>query len=116
VVGRLYTIHVGRKLFIALAVIAVIAVMVGAPLYEILDIHDTKLFLIDPEFLLTTVSSLLALCLSVVLLALPCFVLALALTYVLAFQLSLPAFSHRSGFQDDRLLFSPPRSILSLRI
>jgi len=112
----LYTIDVGRKFIIALAVIAVIAVMVGAPLYEIFDIHDTKPFPIDPEFLLTTVGSLLAVCLSVVLLALPCFVLALVLSCVLAFQLSLPAFFYRSGFQDDRLLFSPPRSILSLRI
>jgi hypothetical protein len=107
---------VGRKFIIALAVIVVIAVMVGAPLYEIFDIHDTRPFPIDPEFLLTTVGSLLAVCLSVVLLALPCFVLALVLAYVLAFQLSLTAFSRRSGFQDDRLLFSPPRNILSLRI
>jgi len=105
-----------RKFIIAFVVIAVIAVMVGAPLCEIFDIHDTKPLPIDPEFLLMTVSSLLAVCLSVVLLALPCFVFALALTYVLAFQLSLPALFYRSGFQDDRLLFSPPRSILSLRI
>lgn len=106
----------GRKLIIAFAVLAIIAVMVGAPMHEAFEGHDTKPFPIDPEFIMMMLGSLLTMCLSVVLLTLPCLAFALAVAYALTVQLNLPELSYWSSFEHDRLLFSPPRSLFSLRI
>ncbi len=101
---------------IGIALLAILLVMVGAPLHEAFEIHDTKSFPVDPEFLLVVFGSLLTMCLSVVLLALSCLVSSLVLAYVLAFWLNPTALSYCSAFHHERLLFSPPGSTVSLRI
>jgi hypothetical protein len=51
-----------RKRILGLVVAAFVVVMAGALVYEAFDIHDTKPFLIDPEFLLMMLSSVLIFC------------------------------------------------------
>lgn len=106
----------GRKRIITFAVVAIIAVIVSASIYEAFDIHDPKPFPIDPEFLLMMLSSSLTVCLSVLLLTLPLFKLFLLIFDFLRHALKLAAYSGRDVFQDGRLLFSPPLSPISLRI
>ncbi len=105
-----------RKRIIAFAVVLIIAVIVGASIYETFDIHDPKPFLIDPEFLLIMLSCLLTMCLSILLLPLPLPKLFLLIFHFLRNPLKSAAFSWRNVSEDARLLFSPPLSSLSLRI
>lgn len=105
-----------RKRIIAFAVVIIIAVIVGASIYESFDIHDTKPFPIDPEFLLMMLSSLLTMCLSILLLTLPLSKLFLLIFGFLRNPLKSASFSRRNVFADARLLFSPPLSPISLRI
>src|SRR5260370_7590378 len=59
----MYNCVVTRKFIIAFVVCAILMVMVGAMVYEAFDIHDTKLFPIDPEFLVYMLGAVLVLCL-----------------------------------------------------
>lgn len=106
----------GRKRIIAFAVVAILAVIVGALIYEAFDIHDTKPFPIDPEFLLMMLSSSITVCLSILLLTRPLFKLFSLIFGFVHHALRPAAFSWRDMFQDARLLFSPPLSPISLRI
>ncbi len=59
----MYNCDVSRKFIIAFVVCAILMVMVGAMVYEAFDIHDTKPFPIDPEFLVYMLGAVLVLCL-----------------------------------------------------
>jgi hypothetical protein len=104
---------------LAFVTVAIIAVIIGALVYEAFDIHDPKPFPIDPEFLLMMFSGLLTLCLSTVLLA-----IRLLGIYFLCSELvqhflsnSMPSSCRRyQAFEIERLLFSPPLSATALRI
>jgi hypothetical protein len=93
--------------------------MAGTLIYEAFDIHDPKPFLIDPEFLLMMLSTVLIFCVGIAALirGLGSFCLALAELLPLGtFGVSSrTAFQHES-FEIERLLFSPPLSVISLRI
>jgi hypothetical protein len=106
----------GRKRIIAFAVVAILAVIVGALIYEAFDIHDTKPFPIDPEFLLMMLSSSLTVCLSILLLTRPLFKLFSLIFGFVHHALRPAAVSWRDVFQDARFLFSPHLSPISLRI
>jgi hypothetical protein len=106
----------GRKRIIAFAVVAIVAIIVCASIYETFDIHDTKPFPIDPEFLLMMLSSALTVCLSILLLSRPLFKLFSLIFGFVHHALKAVCSSRRYLFQDARLLFSPPLSPISLRI
>lgn len=105
-----------RKRIIAFAVVIIVAVIVGASIYEAFDIHDTKPFPIDPEFLLIMLSCLLTLCLSTLFLTLPLRKLFLTMVVFLPRPLQRAAFSWSNAFEDAPVLFSPPLCPISLRI
>jgi hypothetical protein len=107
-----------RRHIIALLAVAIIAVMVGALVYEAFDIHDPKPFPIDPEFLLMMFSGLLALCLSTVVLAIRLlgFYFFSELLPPGLLDLSRGSSRRYQAFDVERLLFSPPLSATSLRI
>lgn len=106
----------GRKRIIAFAVAVIIAVMMGALIYEAFDIHDPKPYLDDPEFLIMMLSCLLTLCLSTLLLNLPLLKLFWSMVDFLPHPLRPAAFSWVSAFEYARLLFSPPLNAIFLRI
>ena len=105
-----------RKLLIAFAVVALIAIMVGAPMHEAFEQHDTTPFPIDSEYTMMTLGSLLTTCLSVALSTLPslCLMLAFVCCLTLALRVQTPLFGYE--VEHGRLLYSPPRSLFSLRI
>lgn len=108
-----------RKRIIGFVVAAFVVLMAGALVYEAFDIHDAKPFFIDPEFLLMMLTSVLIFCVGI----------AALIRRVYSFRLSLAeflptgifgvlfssAYQHES-FEIERLLFSPPLSVTSLRI
>ncbi|MHB8303593.1 MAG: hypothetical protein ACYDC6_12255 [Acidobacteriaceae bacterium] len=96
-----------------------IMVMLGALLSDAIDIHDTKLFPIDPEFLLIMLSSMLIFCVGIVAVVRSLFCFGLSLSELLPLGTSGLSFSstkQREEFERERLLFSPPLSAISLRI
>jgi hypothetical protein len=107
-----------RRLIVAFVASAIIAVMVGAMVYEAFDIHDPKPFPIDPEFLVMMWSGLMALCFSTLL------VIRLLGICLLFFELLSHGLSELTPsiwrryrtVEVERLLFSPPLSAISLRI
>jgi hypothetical protein len=104
---------------IGFAVSALIMVMVGALIYEFFDIHDTKPFPIDPEFLLMMLSSTLIFCVGIPALIRRLFSLDLSLSRLLPLGLlglSRCSTHQHETFERERLLFSPPLSVISLRI
>jgi hypothetical protein len=109
-----------RKRILVLAVAAIISVMMGALVYEAFDIHDTKPFPVDPEIVLMMLDSLMVVCLSTVVLTVSQLVSFFFLvSELLPFGLSglTPGLWHpRQRFEVERLLFSPPLSVTSLRI
>jgi hypothetical protein len=105
-----------RKMILGIAVLAIVALVVGAPIHEAFDSHDTKPFPVDPEYIMMGMGSLLAVSLSVALLAAPCLGFAFAVAYALTLWFRPSALSWRSSFDHKRLLFSPPQSTVSLRI
>jgi hypothetical protein len=115
----MYNSAMSRRHMIALIAVAIIAVMLGALVYEVFDVHDTKPFPIDPEFLVMMSSGLLALCLSTVALAIRLLGFYFLFSELLPHGLlgSMPGSWRRyQTFEVERLLFAPPLSALSLRI
>jgi hypothetical protein len=115
----MYNCAMSRRHSIALLAVAIIAVMVGALVYEAFDIHDPKPFPIDPEFLLMMFSALLALCLSTVVLAIRLLGFYFLFSEVLPhglLDLTPGSWRRHQVFDVERLLFSPPLSATSLRI
>jgi hypothetical protein len=104
-----------RKRIITFAVVTIIAVIVTASIYEAFDVHDTKPFPIDPEFLFMMLSSLFAMCLGV-LLTLPLSRLILSIVDFLHQPWKSSSFSSPNALHDARLLFSLPLNSISLRI
>ena len=116
---RVYTDGVCRKRMIGFAVAAFVFVMAGALIYEAFDIHDWKPFLIDPEFLLMMLSSTLLFCIGIAALSHCLFSLCLSLSELLSIEflgLSHGSIFRYETFELERLLFSPPLSVTSLRI
>jgi hypothetical protein len=107
-----------RKRILGFVVAAFVVVMAGALVYEAFDIHDPKPFLIDPEFLLMMLSSALIFCVGITALIRGlCSYLAFAeLLPVGTFGVSSRTAFQRESFELNRLLFSPPLSVTSLRI
>jgi hypothetical protein len=109
-----------RKRVLVLAVAAILSVLMGALIYEVFDIHDTKPFPIDPEIVLIMLDSLLVVCLSTVVLTVSRLASFFSLvSELLPFGLSglTPSLWHPcQAFEGERLLFSPPLSATSLRI
>ncbi|MHB1938775.1 MAG: hypothetical protein ACYCOR_19660 [Acidobacteriaceae bacterium] len=108
-----------RKRIIGFAVTVFVFVTVGALIYEVFDMHDTKPFLIDPEFLLMMLSSMLIFCVGIPALFRRlcnfCLFLCELLPLGIFGLLFHPTFHHET-FEMERLLFSPPLSATSLRI
>jgi hypothetical protein len=107
------------KRVIGVAVAVMISVMVGALIYEAFDIHDPKPFVTDPEFLLMMLSSMLIFCVGITALVRRLFSLNLPLSELLPLGLlglSRSSMRQREAFECERLLFSPPLSVTSLRI
>ncbi len=108
-----------RKQIVAFAGTVIILVMAGALIYEAFDIHDPKPFPIDPEMLLYMFGSMMVLCVGTVALIVPLLNLNLSFSGMLPLSLlGLPHISmqRRQPFEVERLLFSPPLSVTSLRI
>ncbi|HEX4782874.1 MAG TPA: hypothetical protein VH350_00950 [Candidatus Sulfotelmatobacter sp.] len=108
-----------RKRILGFIVAAFVVVMAGALVYEAFDIHDPKPFFIDPEFLLMMLSSVLIFCVGITALVRGLHSFCLSLAELL--PIGIAGVSSRSVFQHDsfeieRLLFSPPLSVTSLRI
>lgn len=108
-----------QKRILGFVVAAFIVVMAGALVYETFDIHDPKPYLIDPEFLLMMLSSALLFCVGITALIRGLCSFCLSLAELL--PIGIIGVSSRSVFQHDsfeieRLLFSPPFSVTSLRI
>jgi hypothetical protein len=108
-----------RSSILGFIVAALVFLMAGALVYEVCDIHDPKPFLIDPEFLLMMLSSILIFCVGIA--ALICRVSGFCLSLCQGFLSGTFDVSFRTGFQHksfeiERLLFSPPLTVTSLRI
>jgi hypothetical protein len=107
----------GRKSILLFVLLAIVLFMVGAPIHEAgFDSDDSRPFPVDPDFLVMVLSSLLTMSLSVFLLAVPCFVLALALAGRTTVERRYAAISFLTAFDHKRRLFSPPGCLLSLRV
>ena len=108
-----------QKRILGLAVAALLLVMAGALIYEVFDIHDPKPFFSDPECLLMMLSSTLILCIGIAALAGRVFSFCLSLCELLPlgiFGLSFSSKFRQEAFELERLLFSTPLSVTSLRI
>jgi hypothetical protein len=106
------------KRILGFIVAAFVVGMAGALVYEAFDIHDPKPFLIDPEFLLMMLSCVLIFCVGFAALIRRVYTFCLSLAELLP---GIVGISPRTGFQHDsfemeRLLFSPPLRVISLRI
>lgn len=115
----MYNCPVSRRLIVAFVVAAIVIVMAGAMVYEAFDIHDTKPFPIDPEFLVYMVSAILVLCLGTVVLTVGLLNFYLSVLGLVPYKLSnlTPVLWHRyEAFEVEHILFSPPLSPVSLRI
>ena len=115
----MYDRAVSWKRIIGFALAVLIAVMMGALIYEAFDIHDTKPFPVDPEILLMMLSSMLIFCVGIAALVRRLFSLDLSLSELLPLGLlglSRSSTHQREAFERERLLFSPPLSGISLRI
>lgn len=110
------------KRILGFVVVAFILVMAGALVYEIFDIHDTKPFYTDPECLLMLHSCVLIFCIGIMALARRVFSFCVSLSEALSLgNFGNSGFSFCSIFRHEkseieRLLFSPPLSVISLRI
>lgn len=108
-----------RKRMIGFAVAAFVFMMAGALIYEACDIHDPKPFFIDPEFLVMMLSSMLIFCVGTAALVRCLYRFCLSLLELLPldiFGLSFGSMFQQQAFEIERLLFSPPPSVTSLRI
>jgi hypothetical protein len=115
----MYNRLVSRKFIIAFAVCAILMVMVGAMVYEAFDIHDPKPFPIDPEFLVYTLGAVLVLCLGTMVLTVGLLSFYFSLSDLLVYgllELARGSSRRYQAFEVERLLFSPPLSVISLRI
>lgn len=110
---------VSRSRILALVVTGLMLAMVCVLLYEAFDIHDTQPFGVDPELPLFMLGSMLLLCIGILVLIARLIASRLTQSKVSSFWfLGIPpdvqTLSHL--FEAEWLLFSPPKTILSLRI
>ena len=108
-----------RKQIVAFVVAALVCLMMGALICKALDIHDMRPLSVDPEIPLVLLSSMLVFCVGTVavtanLLGL-CFFSFELLSGGLA-GLHCGTAQRCEAFSMERLLFSPPQSVISLRI
>lgn len=104
---------------VAIAVAAILSVMVGTLIHQAFDIHDTTPFPIDPEAPTFMLGSLLIFCVGIVALTAHLLSFSLALSELLSLErLDISSSSTRRhlAFEVERLLFSPPLRVTSLRI
>lgn len=110
---------VSRSRILAFVVTGLMLAMVCALIYEAFDIHDTQPFGVDPELPFFMLGSIVLLCIGIL-------VAIARLTGSRLAQSKVPSFWFLGNplnpqrlshvFEADRLLFSPPPAILSLRI
>ena len=115
----MYNCDVSRRFIIGFVVCAILMVMVGAMVYEAFDIHDTKPFPIDPEFLVYMLGAVLVLCLGTAVLTVGLLSFYFPLSELLVYgllELARGSSRRYQAFEVERLLFSPPRSVIFLRI
>ena len=110
-----------RNRILALVVTGLMLAMLGVLVFKAFDIHDTQPLGVDPEFPLFVLGSMLLLCLGTVALTVNHLGISLFLSLsqllpVGLFGLSLKASELREAFEIERLLFSPPLAVVSLRI
>jgi hypothetical protein len=108
-----------RKRILGVVVAAFVFLMAGALVYEALDIHDPKPFLIDPEFLLMMLSSVLIFCIGIAGLIRGVHSFSSSLAELLSIKIFGVWFSstfQNESFEIELLLFSPPPSVTALRI
>jgi hypothetical protein len=108
-----------RKRILGFAVAVFVFMMAGALVYKAFDIHDPRSLFIDPEFLLMMLSSMLIFCVGMPALIRRLCSFCLFLSELLPlgiFGLSFSSIFHYETFELQRLLFSPPQRVISLRI
>ena len=108
-----------RNRILAFVVTGLMLAMFCVLLYEAFDIHDTQPFGVDPELPLFMLGSMLLLCIGTVVMIARLLGSSVALSKVLSrWFLGAPLKPQRPSraFEVERLLFSPPLAILSLRI
>ncbi len=108
-----------RKRLLAFVVTGLLLVMLGALLYEAFDIGDTQPFGVDPEVPLFMLGSLLLLCIGAAILAVRRASDSLASSIIISFEyprLALKVIGQCEAFCAEHLLFSPPLSVISLRV
>ncbi len=110
---------VSRKRILAFIVTGLMVAMVCVLLYKFFDIHDTQPFGVDPELPLFMLGSMLLLCIGILVSIARLVASRLSKSKVSSFWfLGIPPDVQRLShiFEAEWLLFSPPKTIISLRI
>lgn len=113
---RRYNRGVKRKRMIVLAMLAIVAVMVGTGVHELLEGPDATPFAIDPDFVLIGLGAILTFCLATTLIALQRVLIAFLLVVVRILRFDETARSYRIGVPEKMVFYSPPPKLLPLRI
>ncbi len=93
--------------------------MLGALLYQAFDIHDTQPFGVDPELPLFMLGAMLLFCIGVAVMVMRRLDSSVPLSKVPSFLRPMESRSTVNlgqAFDIERLLFSPPLAVLSLRV
>jgi hypothetical protein len=113
---RRYNRGVNRKRMIALAMLAILAVMIGTGVHELLEGPDATPLALDPDFILIGLGAILTLCLGRTLIALQRVLVAFLLVVVHILRFDESARSYRIGAPEKMVFYSPPPKFLPLRI
>ncbi len=110
---------VSRSRILAFVISGIMLAMLCVLLYKAFDIHDPQPFGVDPELPLFMLGSMLLLCIGTLVLIARLVASRLSESKVSSFWfLGIPPDVQRLShlFEAEWLLFSPPRTIISLRI
>ncbi|MBW4039442.1 MAG: hypothetical protein HIU91_11325 [Acidobacteria bacterium] len=108
-----------RKHIVALAAAVILAVSIGVLVSKAFDRHDTRPFPVDPEVPTFLIGSLLGTCIGTVALTvqlLGFFQIRLERLWIRVLRPSPSLKTCWQAFEHERLLFSPPPCVSSLRI
>jgi hypothetical protein len=104
-----------RKLIVGIAALALIGIMLGAPMHEALERHHTP-FPIDEDFGAITVGMFLGMSAGVAAVTVPFLGLMFALVCLLSAAIALTVFRRHGLLFYQVLLYSPPGTQFSLRL
>ena len=96
--------------------LAILAVMVGIGLHELLEGPDATPFVLDPDIILFALGAVLLVCLGRALIALQHVLLAFLQVVVGTLRFDDCTRSYRGVASEMSLLFSPPPKFLPLRV